>query len=196
MLPKPFDTQFNTAGKCEIHSEFERTRKSLGLVLAKLVGSVVMFAVGVVAVMPILPCPDWQAGVISTLLISAYVAVGFFVRPEANSDNMGFVGGMYNDPSQANDNINRWLWNLHCLFGPARFIGQTTVDALTLMGALSELTTEQIAERREARVRNEAAARQEEMRAKLARTRGNPHGGAQELSSNRFFATTPDSQES
>jgi hypothetical protein len=52
-----------------------------------------------------------------------YVGIAFFVRPEPNPDNMGFLGGMCNDPTRYTDNISRGLWNAHCLLDPDRFGG-------------------------------------------------------------------------
>jgi hypothetical protein len=50
---------------------------------------------------------------------------------------MGWFGGLSNDPTQYSDNINRFLWNLHCLLGPGRFAAETLLDTCVLAGLAS-----------------------------------------------------------
>jgi hypothetical protein len=57
-----------------------------------------------------------------------YTAIAFFIRPEANGDNMA------NDASQYSDNINRWLWKAHMILGPGRFTSETLLDIGVLFG--------------------------------------------------------------
>jgi hypothetical protein len=66
-----------------------------------------------------------------------YMGVAFFVRPEANTDNLGWGGGLANDPYQYSDNVNRFLWQAHCLLGPGRFTAETVLDFCVLVGLAS-----------------------------------------------------------
>jgi hypothetical protein len=78
--------------------------------------------------------PVWQAIAAVAGVMMLYTGIAFFFRPEANTDNMGWVGGGMNDPAQYSDNINRFLWNLHMALGPGRFTAETLLDTCVLLG--------------------------------------------------------------
>jgi hypothetical protein len=80
--------------------------------------------------------PLVQACAFTGIGMIVYTAVAFFFRPEANTDNLGFGGGMANDPFQYGDNVNRILWRAHCLLGPGRFTADTFLDVCVLVGLL------------------------------------------------------------
>jgi hypothetical protein len=124
-------------GTLEVSAQYEHVRRPAWLVLLKLLGVLAMFAVGYGLLLPSLPLPLWQSIAAATGAILIYVGVAFFVRPDPNSDNMGWAGGLVNDPLQYSDNINRTLWNLHCLLGPGRFIAGTFLDAGMLWGIVT-----------------------------------------------------------
>ena len=65
-----------------------------------------------------------------------YTLIAFVIRPEPNTDNMGWGGGLANDPFQASDNVNRFLWKAHCVLGPGRFTAETFLDTCLLVGLL------------------------------------------------------------
>jgi hypothetical protein len=78
--------------------------------------------------------PLWKAIATALAAMTVYTAVAYFVRPEANTDNMGWFGGFGNDPTQYSDNFNRWLWKLHMFLGPGRFTAETLLDTCVLVG--------------------------------------------------------------
>ncbi len=134
-----------------------------------------MVAVGFYFLIPLIPLPPWQSTAAITGLILMYVGLAFFVRPEPNGDNMGMLGGFFNDPTHYSDNINRALWSTHCLLGPGRFIAEAMLDGSTLFGLTAEISAEQAnqedlqdeqvaIERDVQRWREEAARRVEEGR--------------------------------
>ena len=51
-----------------------------------------------------------------------YTGIAFFFRPEPNTDNLGWGGGLGNDPFQTSDNVNRFLWK--ALPGPLGVLTQ------------------------------------------------------------------------
>lgn len=126
-------------GSVEFHTEFFRRRRPAWLVLLKILGSIAMIAVGFAIALPSIKevAPDfamWKAVLAVSAAMVFYTAIAFFIRPEANGDNMGWFGGSCNDPTQYSDNINRFLWKLHMILGPGRFTAETLLDTCVLVG--------------------------------------------------------------
>ena len=126
-------------GAVELHTEFFRRRRPVWLVLLKILGVIAMVAVGFAIALPTFKeqAPQfalWKAIVAIAATMMAYTAIAYFVRPEANGDNMGWFGGSTNDPTQYSDNINRFLWKLHMVLGPGRFTAETLLDTCVLVG--------------------------------------------------------------
>jgi hypothetical protein len=125
------------SGTVEINTEYSAHRKPVWLVLLKMLGVIGMVAVGAAIAVPTLleyKFPLWHAVVITAGGMLIYIGIAFFLRPEPNTDNLGWGGGMANDPFQYSDNINRFLWNLHCVLGPGRFTAETLLDLCVLVG--------------------------------------------------------------
>jgi hypothetical protein len=124
-------------GTIELNTDYHTNRKPLWLVMLKLLGVVAMVAVGAAIAVPTLlefQFPLWQAVLITAGGMVVYSGIAFFLRPEANTDNMGWGGGLMNDPFQSSDNMNRLLWRLHCGLGPGRFTAETALDLCALLG--------------------------------------------------------------
>jgi hypothetical protein len=118
-----------------------RHRKNHWLVLLKLLGVAAMIAVGAAIAIPTLlgfEFPLWHAIAITAGGMVVYTGISFFLRPEANTDNLGWGGGMANDPFQSSDNVNRFLWKLHCALGPGRFTAATLLDLCALVSLAKE----------------------------------------------------------
>ena len=131
-------------GTVRLNTFYETRKKPLWLVALKVLGMCAMFAVGyALLLLPVIPLPLWKSVVLISGVMLIYVGVAFFVRPEPNGENMGFVGGLFNDPTQYSDNVNRALWNAHCLLGPGRFISETILDCCTLVGLTAERSEEE-----------------------------------------------------
>jgi hypothetical protein len=128
-------------GAVELHTEFFRKRRPAWLVMLKILGAAAMVAVGFAIALPTLAqevpeLPMWQAALYVGGAMLVYTAIAFFLRPEANGDNMGWFGGTSNDPTQYSDNINRFLWKAHMVLGPGRFTAETLLDTLVMVGLL------------------------------------------------------------
>jgi hypothetical protein len=124
-------------GTIELNTEYQTSKKPVWLVGLKLLGVAAMVAVGAAIAVPTLlelRFPLWQAVPITAGGMLVYTAIAFFLRPEANTDNMGWGGGLMNDPFQCSDNVNRLLWRLHCVLGPGRFTAEATLDLCALLG--------------------------------------------------------------
>jgi hypothetical protein len=125
------------SGTVEINTDYSARRKPAWLVLLKLLGVAAMVAVGAAIAMPTLlefKLPMFQAVAITVGGMMIYTGVAFFFRPEPNTDNLGWGGGMMNDPFQCSDNVNRFLWRAHCALGPGRFTAETLLDLCVLLG--------------------------------------------------------------
>ncbi len=179
-------------GQVRINTFYETRKKPAWLVLLKLCALVVMFVVGYLLLLPLVPLPMWKSVVVVGGILLVYTGVAFFVRPEPNGDNMGFVGGLFNDPTQYSDNVNRALWKAHCLLGPGRFFAETLLDCCTLCGLTAEVSQEQ--HQQEVQTREEARfqAELERMRDRILGSRDDRRderlGGQQELASSRLFS--------
>ncbi|HEX5102241.1 MAG TPA: hypothetical protein VFV87_00415 [Pirellulaceae bacterium] len=128
------------SGTVEFNTSYVTRCKPLWLACLKLLGVAVMVAVGYGLLVPglmHLQFSAWQAAAIASGLMMIYMGVAFFVRPEANTDNLGWGGGLANDPFQYSDNVNRFLWQAHCLLGPGRFTAETVLDFCVLVGLAS-----------------------------------------------------------
>ncbi|HUE69552.1 MAG TPA: hypothetical protein VMP01_01580 [Pirellulaceae bacterium] len=123
-------------GSIELNTTYVTSRKPLWLVCLKLVVLAGMASLGFAILVPLLLqwLPPWNAALVSLGILLIYIGVSFFCRPKCNSDNMGWFGGMANDPFQYSDNINRFLFQLHMLLGPGRFAAETLLDVCTLAG--------------------------------------------------------------
>jgi len=127
------------SGTVEINTDCYRQRRPAWLVLLKLLGVAAMVAVGFGIGLPSLlefEFPLWQAIAITAAVMFVYTTIAFFIRPEPNTDNLGWGGGVANDPFQYSDNVNRFLWKAHCLLGPGRFTSETLLDTCVLLGLL------------------------------------------------------------
>ena len=80
-----------------------------------------------------IPWPLWQAcaAVIGGTLI--YVAVAYLTVPQPNMDNLGFCGGLINNPCRWSDDMNRSLIALAIVLGPGRFVAESIFDAIALL---------------------------------------------------------------
>ena len=124
-------------GSVDLNDEYVTRRKPLWLIALKLLGTLAMIAVGAAIAIPTLlefKFPLWQAIALTAGGMLVYTGIAFFVRPEPNTDNLGFGGGMGNDPFQSGDNVNRFLWRLHCCLGPGRFTAETLLDICAYVG--------------------------------------------------------------
>jgi hypothetical protein len=179
------------AGGVQINTFYETKKKPAWLVLCKLLGMTAMVAIGFYFLLPIIPLPLWQSIAAASGVILIYVGLAFFVRPEPNRDNMGWMGGFMNDPTQYSDNVNRALWNAHCLLGPGRFIAESILDCCTLLGLTAEITAEQVnqeeMEKEQAVIERDVQRWREEAARRVEEGRQERPGGQVQLSSARYL---------
>ncbi|MGE0608633.1 MAG: hypothetical protein AB7O62_16180 [Pirellulales bacterium] len=74
----------------------------------------------------------WEALGLSIGGTCLYVGLAFFVRPEPNMDNIGFMAGLVNHPGRWSDDWNRSLLNWAIMLGPGRFVAESLIDFVLL----------------------------------------------------------------
>jgi hypothetical protein len=129
-------SSYDKHGGIRLNTTYQTVKKPAWLVLLKLAALAVMVGMAAAVLIPALAqCfPAWKATLAIAGILLIYIGIAFFFRPEANTDNMGWFGGMGNDPFQYSDNINRFLFQLHMVLGPGRFAAETLLDACALVG--------------------------------------------------------------
>ena len=121
-------------GTVEIQGDYVARRKPAWLVVGKL--ATVLFVVGFAYILALkhIDWPAWKITAIYFGVVLAYCGVAYLVRPNANYMNMGWGGGMMNDPTQYSDNINRGLRDLECVLQPGQLAVESVLDLLILCG--------------------------------------------------------------
>ena len=66
------------------------------------------------------------AGIGSATL--AYLVLGYFVHPRADMSNVGWAGGLMDNPFRYSDDLNRLLLTVMIVLLPGRFIAEAMVD--------------------------------------------------------------------
>jgi hypothetical protein len=63
----------------------------------------------------------------------AYLIVGFLFQPQPDTDDMGWLGGLVNNPLRITDDINRFLYILKILLLPGRLMARAILNFITLI---------------------------------------------------------------
>lgn len=92
-------------------------------------GIVALGMVGTVFVMTALvgPLTPGRVGMVAGVM-SAYLLVAYLVRPEPDYDNLGWAGGIFDNPLRYSDDINRFLVFVMLVLWPGRFVSTAIVD--------------------------------------------------------------------
>jgi hypothetical protein len=77
---------------------------------------------------PHLPLEGLQRGALMVGVTLIYVSLSYLIRPEPAFENMGWLGGLMDNPVRYSDDINRSLLTLRILLDPGRFVAVSLVD--------------------------------------------------------------------
>jgi hypothetical protein len=119
-------------GTIEFQGEYVARRKPWWLVVGKL--AVIALVIGFVYSL-VLRHIDYPPLPLSALFFGGlmiYCGLAYVIRPNPNDMNMGWFGGLTNDPTQYSDDINRGLRNLECLVQPGQLVVEAVLDLLIL----------------------------------------------------------------
>lgn len=108
---------------------WESTPRTRGAVTLCFGGS--LLAVGVLCDWIIYSSPPatrWGNLVIALFVIVLYGVAGYFIRPKPNIHNLGWAGGLLDNPFRYSDDWNRLLLGVYLFLWPGRFVAESTVD--------------------------------------------------------------------
>ena len=71
---------------------------------------------------------DWKYIGICAVFTSFYLVFSYRVKPRPDTENIGWFGGMVDNPLRYSDDINRFLWFLRMVLTPGRLVGIGLVD--------------------------------------------------------------------
>lgn len=69
---------------------------------------------------------------------AVYLLLAYFLRPEPDMDNVGWLGGLMDHPFRYSDDVNRFLLFLQIALLPGRFIAQSMVNFVVLLWHINE----------------------------------------------------------
>jgi hypothetical protein len=120
-------------GTIEIQGEYVARRKPAWLVVGKL--AIAMFVIGFAYALCLIHIdyPGWKTSVVFFGVLLLYCGIAYMVRPNPNDMNMGWGGGLMNDPTQYSDNINRGLRDLECILQPGQLVTESVLDLFILL---------------------------------------------------------------
>ncbi len=70
--------------------------------------------------------------VVALFVLSTYLLAGYVLHPRPRHDNVGWLGGLVDDPFRWSDGANRMLVLLGVVLAPARFVTASLVEAYHL----------------------------------------------------------------
>ena len=72
---------------------------------------------------------DFAMGVLALL---TYCVAGHVITPRPNYNDVGWLGGLVNNPFRLSDNLNRWLIFARVVLAPGRFMTSSIRDLVRL----------------------------------------------------------------
>jgi hypothetical protein len=64
--------------------------------------------------------------------LAAYLLVAWLIRPQPDTSNLGWLGGLVNNPFRVSDDWNRFLLFVAIVLGPGRVVTEALEDSLRL----------------------------------------------------------------
>jgi hypothetical protein len=124
-----YGEQFDPGDKGTVEiSDGHITFRSKPLILFRAIVVIVLVSAAWWLAWPYLPLEGFQRGVLLVGVTLIYVSLGYLVRPEPNFENMGWLGGVVDNPVRYSDDINRTLLTVRILLDPGRFVAVSLVD--------------------------------------------------------------------
>ncbi len=67
------------------------------------------------------------------LVVLLYCIAGYYIRPKPNLQNLGWLGGLFDNPFRYSDDWNRFLLWAYLLLLPGRFVAESMVDFVVML---------------------------------------------------------------
>lgn len=109
-------------------------QKSLGVILFKVFASAILSAGLFWLPFHYLPLHGWQSIAVAGGIMLLYIGVAFFCIPKPDMSNIGYLGGMVDNPFRYSDDMNRGLMFFAALLMPGRFVASTVLDVAVHFG--------------------------------------------------------------
>ena len=77
--------------------------------------------------------PSGDSAIALLLCSTLYIIAGLNVHPSPDTSNLGWAGGLFNDPFRISDDINRSLLLFAVFLAPGRFAGEAIADMAHLL---------------------------------------------------------------
>ncbi len=111
----------------------QRSLASRGAVLARGLAAVVVLGLVYVIVFGGRDGPNLENVAAFVAIAGLYLAAGYLLHPAPDTSNVGWLGGLVNDPFHYTDNVNRQLVVLSAILLPARFAAESLIDLIRLL---------------------------------------------------------------
>lgn len=89
-------------------------------------------------IVSMVPLPWYQATALVVGISLIYIALSYLIEVKPDMSNVGWGGGLVDDPFRYSDDINRQLMSVQCLLGPGRFVVESIVDWMELVAVYHE----------------------------------------------------------
>lgn len=63
---------------------------------------------------------------------AAYLLIAYLITPEPDYENMGWLGGLVDDPLRVSDDLNRYMLFLKIFLWPGQFVARALVNIFIL----------------------------------------------------------------
>ncbi|MEW4456276.1 hypothetical protein AB1L30_26670 [Bremerella sp. JC817] len=120
-------------GSIDVNTQYIAQR-SWGVILVKAFAAVIVAGFLFWLLFHFLPLVGWQRIAVAAGGVLIYTGLAFFVVPRPNTDNMGWCGGMINNPFTYTDDCNQWLFCFYAVLGPGRLISGALLDVACELG--------------------------------------------------------------
>ncbi|PQO42090.1 hypothetical protein [Blastopirellula marina] len=122
-----------SVGSVDLNTEHV-AQKNLFVILFKVFASAVVSAGLFWIPFQYLPLHGWQSIVVASGIMLLYIGVSFFCIPKPDTGNLGFFGGLADNPFRYSDDINRGLMFFGAILMPGRFVAGTVLDVAVHFG--------------------------------------------------------------
>jgi len=118
----------------------QRTRSKLSCIVTGII------AIGAIISVPILYMtrveePDWGIAAVIFIGECLYITIGYKIKSSPNYDNVGWAGGMFDNPFRYTDDLNRMLLFFKVVLMPGRVLGIGVVDFVRAIISSEENTS-------------------------------------------------------
>ncbi len=123
-------------GSVDFGSRGRRNRKRMGVLVCFGVSAVllVLWAWLVLGIMRVRSTAGLSGIGLGSVI---YLVIAYWVHPQPDTSNIGWLGGLFDHPFRYSDDINRTMILLVIVLWPGRFVSESLVDFVRLLAHAS-----------------------------------------------------------